>query len=202
MTGPSPSWSARHHGLDAASVPFLRGWLRGVDALAAPLARLRVPPLALTVTGAVSAVAAAVVVAGLPWAAVALVLLSVACDALDGAVAARTGRVGAGGARADLVADRVADAAFAALVWRCGAPLWLAALAGLLSLAHEAYRQLRGGRLRTRLTVDERPTRTVCTVLAAGSAGVSAATWPPTVCAAVWFALAVLGLAQLATTAP
>lgn len=199
---PAGSWSARHHGMGAASVPLLPGWIRLTDALAAPLVRLRVPATAVTVTGALLAVLAAAVTRPAPWAAVALVLLSVACDAVDGTVASRTGRVSRAGARADAVADRVADVAFAAVVWRCGAPLWLAAAAGLVSLAHEAYRAWRGGRLQVRITVDERPTRTVCTVLAAGSAAVSAATWPATVCAAVWLGLAAVGVAQLVRTAP
>ncbi len=200
MTDPPSAWSARHHGLDPARVPLLRGWLRGVDVLARPLASAGVPPMAVTVAGAVLAVTAALLVPGLPWLGLVLVAASVTCDAVDGTLAQQADRVSAAGARADAVADRVADVAFAAVVWRCGAPLWLAALAGGLSLAHEAYRAVRGGRLRVRVTVDERPGRAICTLLAAGTAGVSDAAWPPTVCAAVWAGLGLVGLAQLAVT--
>ena len=126
-----------------------------------------------------------------------LVLLSVVCDGLDGAVALESGRVSISGGYADKVADRLADVAFAAVLWRCGAPWWLALTAGAISLLHEGIRELRGGVLRSRLTVAERPTRTVCAALACACAAVSTAGWPPTVCAAVWTVLGVIGLGQL-----
>jgi phosphatidylglycerophosphate synthase len=197
MTGQSAAWSALHHGIDPARVPLLRGWLRAMWFLAAPLARLRVPPTALTVLGALFAVDAALLAASLPWAALALVLLSVLCDGLDGAVALLARRVSVAGGYADKIADRVADAAFAVVLWRCGAPWPLAVAAGGLSLLHEAIRSFRGGTLLAKLTVAERPTRTVCAALACVSSAVSEASWPPSVCAAVWTVLAVIGLAQL-----
>ena len=128
-----------------------------------------------------------------------LVLVATLCDALDGAVAILARRASPSGAFADKVADRVADTAFALVIWRCGAPLWLAVVAGALSLAHEALREVRGGALRARITVAERPTRV--DLHRAGLRRARAlvdATWPPTVCAAVWVGLAAIGLAQLA----
>jgi CDP-diacylglycerol--glycerol-3-phosphate 3-phosphatidyltransferase len=189
-------WSELHHGIDPARVPFLRAWLRVVYGVARPLRA--VPPMAFTVLGAVLAVDALLLASTQPWVALVLVLVSAACDALDGAVAVIAQRASAAGAVADKVADRVADTAFALVMWRCGAPLWLAACAAVLSLLHEAIREIRGGRLRSRVTVAERPTRVICAALACLCAGVSSAAWPPTVCAAVWVALAVVGLAQLA----
>lgn len=197
MSEPTAGWSALHHGIDPAGVPLLRGWLRAMWLLATPLARLRTPPLALTLLGALFAIDAALLAASLPWIAFALVLLSVLCDGLDGAVALLSGRVSVAGGYADKLADRIADAAFAAVLWRCGAPWWLALAAGALSLLHEGYRSVRGGAALARLTVAERPTRTVCAALACASSAVSVATWPPTVCASVWTALAVIGLGQL-----
>lgn len=197
MTEQAAQWSALHHGIDPARVPLLSGWLRAMWFLAAPLARIRTPPTALTVLGALFAVDAVLLAASQPWVALVLVLLSVVCDGLDGAVALLSRRVSVAGGYADKIADRVADAAFATVLWRCGAPWELALAAGALSLAHEAIRMVRGGALLARLTVAERPTRTVCAALACGSSAVSSAPWPPTVCAAVWTALALLGLAQL-----
>jgi phosphatidylglycerophosphate synthase len=197
MTERSAGWSALHHGIDPAQVPLLRGWLRAMWFLATPLARLRVPPMALTVLGALLAVDAVLLATSLPWVALALVLLSVLSDGLDGAVALLSRRVSVAGGYADKVADRVADVAFAGVLWRCGAPWGLALAAGALSLLHEAIRSVRGGALLARLTVAERPTRTICAALACASSAVSAATWPPTVCAAVWTALALVGVAQL-----
>ena len=150
----------------------------------------------LTVAGALLAVDAALFAARWPWVALALIVASVLCDALDGAVASLSGAASASGAAADRVADRISDLAFALVLWRCGAPLWLAVAAGLLMLAVEVVR----GRVdATAITVAERPTRTICAVLACASAGVSVAAWPATACAAVWVAAHLLALAQLAT---
>jgi hypothetical protein len=73
----------------------------------------------------------------------------------------------------------------------------LAVVAAAISLAHEAIRELLGGARRSRLTVAERPTRVICTVLAAGAAGLSSVNWPATVCATVWVVLGVVGVVQV-----
>lgn len=170
--------------------------------LARPLVALRVPPLALTVLGALLALDALLLAGSLPAVALAVVLLASLCDGLDGAVALLSGRATRFGSAADKIADRVADSAFALVIWRCGAPLWLALVAGGLSLLHEALRALLGGARLSRLTVAERPTRVVCTTLACLCAAVSSAVWPATVCAAVWAGLAVIALAQLVPGGP
>jgi phosphatidylglycerophosphate synthase len=192
--GPS-DWSTRHHGIDPNTVPFLPAWLRLVDTLAAPFVRLRVPPIAITVAGALLAVDALLFASRWPWVALGLVVASVVCDAVDGPAAARLGRVSGQGAVADLIADRVSDTAFALVLWRCGAPLWTAVLAAGAALAVEGLRHAM--RRPAVITVAERPTRVVCTVLACASAGVSAASWPAALCAAVWIALHAIGLVQL-----
>jgi phosphatidylglycerophosphate synthase len=189
------AWSTLHHGIDPARVPLLDPWLRLVGRVARPLRFVH--PMVFTGLGVLFAVDALLLAGTQPWFALALVLVATACDALDGAVAVIARRASAAGARADKIADRLADSAFALVLWRCGAPLALAVIAGLLSLVHEGVREVRGGALRAQLTVAERPTRVVCAALACACAGVSSATWPPTVCAAVWVALAVAGLAQL-----
>ncbi|TAM89466.1 MAG: CDP-alcohol phosphatidyltransferase family protein [Jatrophihabitans sp.] len=195
-------WSRLHGGIDPRRLPLLDLWLRGMWVLARPLAALRVAPLTLTALGAALALAALALAGVLPAAALALVLLASVCDGLDGAVAVLAGRASRLGSGADKLADRVADCAFALVIWRCGAPLWLAVAAGSLSLLHEVGRSVLAGPRRFRLTVAERPTRVVCTVLACLCAAVSAAHWPATVCAAVWTALALAGLAQLAPAGP
>jgi phosphatidylglycerophosphate synthase len=197
MSGPAAGWAELHHGLDPARIPLLRPWLWLMRLLARPLARARVPALAVTVVGAVLAVDALLFAHRLPWVALVLVLLSVVCDGLDGAVAVLSSSASRIGSVADKIADRVSDSAFALVLWRCGAPWWLAVLAGSLSLVHEGVRSLIGGARLSRITVAERPTRVICTVLACGCAGVSHAGWPPTVCAAVWVGLAVVGVVQL-----
>ena len=199
---PAADWSRLHGGLDPARVPLLRPWLDAMWRLARPLVRWQVPPLAVTVLGVLLALDAVLLAGPLPAVALAAVLAAVVCDGLDGAVALLAGRSSRCGSFADKAADRVADTAFALVVWRCGAPLWLALLAGSLSLLHEMLRAVLGGPRTTRLTVAERPSRTVCAALACVCAAVSSATWPATVCAAVWAVLAVIGLGQLLPGGP
>lgn len=179
-------------------MPLLRGWLRAMRALARPLARLRVPPTALTVLGVLLAVDALLLASALPWVALALILLSVLCDGLDGAVAVFQARASRFGSVADKAADRLADCAFALVIWRCGAPWWLAVLAGGISLVHEGIRVIVGGALLPRITVAERPTRTICALLACLCSGLGLGPWTATVCASVWITLGLVGLAQLA----
>ena len=176
-------------------MPALRFWLRGVWAIARPLVLLRTPPLLITVLGALTAVGAIFVG---PWWALLLVMISVACDALDGAVAVLSARVSAAGAIADRLADRIADCAFAAVLWRCGAPWPLAVVAAGSTLLLEGWREIRRGPLLTSITVAERPTRAICVLLACLCAGLSRASWPPTVCAAVWVLLTLIALGQFA----
>lgn len=194
---PAQRWSALHHGIDPAGVPLLRGWLALMWWAARPLARWRVPPTAVTAVGTLLAVDAVLLARSQPWAAGIAVLGSVVCDGLDGAIAVVGERSTRFGAVADAVADRVGDVAFATVLWRSGAPWWLAVLAGALALTVDALR--RALRVPARITVAERPTWTICTVLACASATVTDATWPVIGCAAVWVAAGVAGCGQLVT---
>jgi len=187
-------WSRLHHGLRPSRLVL--GWLRPLWTVARPLAGARVPPTAITVAGLALAVTGLVLAARWPLVALALVLAAAVADGLDGAVAVVGGRASRVGAMLDHVADRMADTAFALVMWRCGAPLWLALLAGTLSLGQELAR-VAWPRLRTTITVAERPTRVVCTALACVCAAVSDASWPPTVCVAVWVTATLAGVAQL-----
>jgi phosphatidylglycerophosphate synthase len=202
VSDPASRWSALHHGIDPGGLPLVGGWLRSMWWLAAPLARIRVPPTAVTLLGVLLALGAVPVAARLPWVALVLVLGSVLADGLDGAVAVLTDRATSRGRIADAVSDRIADCAFPAVIWRCGAPGWLALVAALTALGLEGVRLLRGGRALSAITVGERPSRTICTVLACGCAGVSGASWPASVCAVVWMALAGIGSVQLNRARP
>lgn len=194
LNSPAQRWSALHHGIDPTAVPLLTPWLRLMWWLARPLRR--VPPTAITVLGVVFA-ADAVLLAG-PWppAAAVAVLVAVLCDGLDGAVAVVADRATALGARADAVADRLGDVALAAVLWRCGVPLALAAGCAALALMVDGARRLR--RVPSRITVGERPTWTICAVLACGSAAVTSAHWPVLVCASVWVAAGFVAVLQVA----
>ena len=190
------AWSRLHGGL--APSPLVLWWLRPMWSLARPLAAIGVPPTALTLAGVLLAIDAPLFAERRPLVALALVLGAALCDGLDGAVAVVGDRASRSGALADSVADRVADCAFAATLWRCGAPLWLAAAAAGSSLAIEIWRMVPAGRrLRTAITVGERPTRVICTALGCISAAATSASWPPTVCAAVWLGAGVAAWGQM-----
>lgn len=195
MSTPAQRWSQLHHGIDPRSVPLVAGWLRAMWGLARPLARLRIPPTAITVLGIVLAVDAVLLARRAPWAAALAVLAAVLCDALDGAVAVIAGRATVLGAHADAVADRICDAAFAAVLWRCGAPWPLAVAAGGLAWAVDLFRRVH--HVPARITVGERPSWTICAVLACAAATVSDARWPQVTCAVVWIVLGLVGVGQV-----
>lgn len=125
----------------------MRRWLRGVHVVAR---RLPVAPWVLTLLGVVFAVGAT-----RGWA-VPLVLTSVACDALDGAVAVLRSRTSAWGARLDTAADRVCDVLFVVALGTG----WWALLPAVAVLAFEGLRSRP-----VRLTVAERPQRVLAVLL-------------------------------------
>jgi len=183
------AWSALHRGLRPS--PLVRRWLTLMWTLARPLAEARVPPAAITAAGVLLAVDAPLLAARLPLVALVLVLAAALCDGFDGAVALLQARTTRAGAVADTIADRIADTAFALVIWQAGAPLWLALVAAALSVGLELARR------RPLITVAERPTRVICTALACVSAAISDAAWPPTVCAAVWVAATLVAFVQI-----
>jgi phosphatidylglycerophosphate synthase len=183
------AWAALHRGLRPS--PLVRRWLTLMWTLARPLAAARVPPAAITAAGVLLAVDAPLFAARLPLVALMLVLAAALCDGLDGAVALLQGRTARAGAVADTIADRIADTAFALVIWQAGAPLWLVLFAAALSIVLEFVRR------RPLITVGERPTRVICTAVACVSAAISDAAWPPTVCAAVWVAATLVAFVQM-----
>ena len=187
-------WSTLHSGIDPARVPLLMPWLRFLWWVARPLSA--VPPNAITILGVLVAGDAVLLARSEPAAAAAAVLLAVLCDGLDGAVAVLADRATPLGARADALADRFSDIAFAMVVWRCGAPWPVAVSCAVLAVAIDVLRRVR--RVPAQITVAERPTWTICAMVACVSSAASSADWPVLVCAAVWLAFGVVGMTQIA----
>ncbi|HEX5512123.1 MAG TPA: CDP-alcohol phosphatidyltransferase family protein [Actinomycetales bacterium] len=203
------------HGLDPhGGGRVVTGWLRLVGTLARPLARTGVPPSAVTLAGLALAVLALVpALAGRAshssWLLLVpvLVALSALADGLDGAVAIMTGTASRRGALLDAGCDRVAEAAFGAVLWALGAPVTLAVAAVGTSWLLEYLRErahviASAGSAGSAdapgviLTVAERPMRVAITAMF--SLGV--ALWPTA--AGAWAATgaaswAVLGAASL-----
>jgi len=162
-------WSTLHGG--ARPTGIVGGWLALVHAVAAPLARWRVPPDFVTLLGLLIAFTAPVLASlgrGGVLAAATVIALSGLFDSLDGAVAVMTGRTSPWGAVLDAVADRVSDAVFAATLWVVGAPAVVCVAAVGLCWLAEYARARAGGAGMTEvgvLTVNERPTRVVVVVM-------------------------------------
>ena len=170
-------WSRLHGGIDPSSSIWISGWVRVSHACARPLARRGVSPGAVTAAG-VAVTAPAPVLASLgqawPLATALLVIAGSVLDGVDGAVAAQTGTASAWGRVLDPLADRVADVMFVAALVVLGAPVWLGAALVVLTLLLESVRataQAAGMTGAGVITVWERPSRVIVTVLGAGLAG-------------------------------
>ena len=201
-------WSGLHGGVDPrrASVA-VRAWSRLAYGLGRLLARLRVPPAAVTAAGAALSLLVPVAAGvGRPESAAVLVLLATLADALDGAVAIIADRVTRLGYVYDSVADRLGEAAWLVALWLLGGPFWLVVAAGAVTWLHEYVRARATAAGMTDVgvvTVAERPTRAIVAILGLAAAGVATLvshaflTGTVTLAAIAWLLLAVIGLVQL-----
>lgn len=174
----------RLHGVAPTGIVVV--WLRWTYLVARPLAGAGVAPTALTLAGlAVSVSLVPLVALGGRWPLLAapLAVLSGLLDNLDGAVAVMTSRVTRWGGVLDSVTDRLSDVAYLVALWVLGAPGGVAAAAGVLVLLQE-YVRARAAALGMSdvgvVTVAERPTRVIGTVmfcLAAGLLPAHATLW-------------------------
>jgi phosphatidylglycerophosphate synthase len=196
------AWARLHGGFDPGSAsPLVRGWVLIAYKIGSWLGRKRVGPMAVTTAGLIvcCCVPPAVLLGpGGPVLAAALVLVAALADGLDGAVAVVTGRASRLGYVYDSVADRLGEAAWLLAFWLAGAPGWLVVAAGAVSWLHEYARARATAAGMSEIgvvTVAERPTRVLIAIF-----GLLAAPLPfaITVAAALWLALAVVGLVQLA----
>ena len=204
------AWSATHGGVDTARPGFVRGWLSAVYVAARPVARLGVPPSVVTLLGVLVSFAVVPLAdfgGRWPLLVAVVVLVSGLLDGVDGAVALLTGRSTVWGAVLDALADRCSDLAYVAgLLALTGwgpAPLqWLAAVCGALTVLHE-YLRARATAAGMDdvgvVTVAERPTRVVITLMCCIAAGLypqDASLWGQ-VALAAWAGSGLVGLVQL-----
>jgi CDP-diacylglycerol--glycerol-3-phosphate 3-phosphatidyltransferase len=120
-------------------------------------------------------------------------------DNMDGAVAVLTGRATRWGHLLDSVVDRVSDLLYLVALAVAGAPVPVCAAGGALMFLQEyaRARAAAGGMAEVGVvTVWERPTRIVVTVMFLVAAGVVDATWA-TLGAWAWVGLGAVGLTQL-----
>ncbi|MBI4943069.1 MAG: CDP-alcohol phosphatidyltransferase family protein [Actinobacteria bacterium] len=197
-------WTALHGGVPATGL--VGGWLAMAHTLAGPLVRLRVGPDGVTLLGLGVALAALwpASVGGRAALAVAVVVtVAGVLDNLDGAVAVMTGRVTRRGAVLDAVCDRLADAVFVGCLWLLGAPGWLVVAGGAVAWLHEYLRAraAAGGMSEVGVvSISERPTRIVVTVMFALGAGIypgAGERWA-LAGAAAWLVVGLVGFTQVA----
>ena len=204
------AWADSHGGHDPAGGGRAeRAWFDLVFRVAGPLRPVH--PDALTATALVVAALAAVVAGGdARWCLLAALLVAVSAllDGVDGAVAVMTDRATRWGHLVDSLGDRLAEALFGFALYEAGAPWQLCAVAVASGWLQEyaRARAVAGGVTDILVvTVAERPTRVIATVLALLAAGVLG---PDKVgeldaemaafCGAVaWVSLGLVGLVQL-----
>lgn len=204
-------WSALHGGFDPARASrVVRGWLRLSYRGARVLAAARVTPNVATAAGLVLALGVPLLArVGPGWAlgGVVLIVFAALADSVDGALAVITRSATRLGYVLDSVADRLAEVAWLVALWALGAPGWLTVGCGAASWLHEYARARATGAGMTDVgvvTVAERPTRVIVAAFGLCGCGVAGLVRPDlvptgaTVTLAVWAALAVAGLAQLA----
>ena len=198
-------WETLHDGADARASRLVRGWLSVVYRLARPVAVAGVQPDVVTAWTLWLALAVvALARAGGGWAVAAGVVLVISGlgDALDGAVAALTGRATAWGYVLDSVVDRLTEVLYLVAAWIAGAPAGIAIASGVAFWLLE-YLRARAGNAGVDhvavITVGERPQRIICCAVAVGLAGSmpARATLLGGLSLGVLLALSVAGLAQL-----
>jgi CDP-diacylglycerol--glycerol-3-phosphate 3-phosphatidyltransferase len=162
-------WASLHGGYDPRGSRLVGWWLRAAYECARPLARARVSPATVTLTGAVVAIGAALAArAGWLWVALALVLVSSLADNLDGAVAVITDRASSFGAVLDSACDRVADLAYVSVLYWAGASAWVCVTGAAVMFLHEYVRARATAVGMTDIgiiTVWERPSRVAVTAM-------------------------------------
>jgi phosphatidylglycerophosphate synthase len=203
------NWSHLHGGYQPRRGGVVSGYLSLMYAVAAPLARLRISPDAVTLGAlAFTGVAPLLVIAepGPVRLLAAAVLIGVTglLDGVDGAVAVLQRRTSSWGAVLDSLADRCTELLYLVTLLLIGAPWQAVLVAGIVTLLQE-YVRARAGMAGltdiTTVTVSERPTRialTAMTCLGLASLSMMNIDVPLALITAwIWAALAVISLAQI-----
>lgn len=193
MVSYQEKWSELHGNAKPSRIVSI--WLSIAEQLARPLVALKISPNAVSLFGLLLAIVA--FAASPHWSAAVIIVISLICDGLDGAVAVMRDRVSAWGGVLDSTLDRIGEAFWAAAFVVAGADERLVLIAWTLGLIQE-YARSRAISLRPdshiTASVAERPVRAL--VIAAGIA-VGSFAGSYTLWAAIWTGLQVVGLLQV-----
>ncbi|NDC92031.1 MAG: CDP-alcohol phosphatidyltransferase family protein [Acidimicrobiia bacterium] len=141
------SWSSLHGNAEIKGI--VRAWLEVSFLICKPLAVIRVSPNALSIFGLLLGITLVVNIES-NWA-IALLLLSLIADGLDGSLAIVTGKVSKWGALLDGFIDRIVEALWAYSLFQLGAPYQLVLIAWLAAFLQETQLGV--------VTIGERPIR-------------------------------------------
>ena len=134
-------WSGLHGNAEIKGI--VKGWLTISYATCNFISKLRVTPNGLSYLSLVLA-AGFLILIDSNWA-IALLVLSLAADGLDGTLAILTGRVTKWGAALDALADRIVEAIWVYGLFLLGAPIEIVVVAGLAAYVQEYMRARAGG---------------------------------------------------------
>lgn len=203
------AWSAVHQDIDPSSSLWIRGYLCVVYPIARGAHNLRITPNVVTASGiGVSAALMWSATQSSPWLLMMLMLLGIATDAIDGALAIGQNKTTLFGGVFDSVVDRINEAALViALLIVAGFDfIGVAMLAFTLVLIMEYMRARAHAALSSvteLITVWERPTRVIVSI-AAVIAGMFTETFlnfslqkVSIIALSVWIALGIAGNVQL-----
>lgn len=152
------AWSKLHG--DAQISGIVKVWLTISYYLVKPLAKLRVTPNMLSITGLIFGVAL-YLNAQNPWA-IGLLVASLLCDGIDGSLAIITNKASKWGAALDSILDRTTELFWVLTFISIGGNEYLVICAAVLAFAQEYLRARAGGLGLTEVgvvTIAERPVR-------------------------------------------
>jgi archaetidylinositol phosphate synthase len=152
------AWSKLHG--DAQITGIVKLWLKISFAIVKPLAKLKVTPNSLSISGLIFGVFL-YLNAEAKWAAL-LLVASLICDGIDGSLAIITGKASKWGAALDSILDRITEVFWALAFISIGADERLVITALILASAQEYLRARAGGLGLTEVgvvSVSERPVR-------------------------------------------
>ena len=151
-------WSELHGGARIEGI--VKAWLIVSYALSAPLVRIRISPNALSLLGVIAAVFT--FTEANHYYAIAILLVSLLSDGIDGTVAILSGKASKRGAMVDALCDRIGETFWALALWKLGAPAWIVGAAWVFAFTQEYARARIAGLGDYRIdivTIAERPVR-------------------------------------------
>ena len=199
-------WSMLHGGYEPGRSRMVDMYLRMVYAIAKPFAAISTSPDLVTLLGLLVGVSVPVISESQTprmWIfAAVIVVASGVLDGVDGAVAVLSSKASRWGHVADSLVDRLVEVAMLIALHRSGAPAWITLLAGVMTASQEYARARAAGVGLTDITVvtvSERPTRIIATVMAFLAAAFMPhhSVFAVTVGAAIWAVLGTIGLMQM-----